>query len=352
MELNELLKFAKVRPWGTILMGKHVRCDGQGFIESDTCTRKLTCYSHIHLDHIKGFADSLKDSDTVLVSQETKELLVEWQGPWLKKKNNFKGINFHDPFKFQEETVTLLPSGHILGSAQILVESSGKKILYSGDFNMPNATIINDVDVLIIDSTHGESKYKSQSPPERQLDYLVKLVTEELNIQRPVIIHASKGKTQYLMHHLRNHIKNNIPFVSNLDNIALERAYAKFGMPCEEILDENSIDFLSLVKDNEPYVRFSSSFGPPIPCEIQNVRSIRVGNPPNYSVPNTNMFQINLSDHANYDGILQYVSKLNPQLVITDNSGRVFDQTAIHLSKQINEILGIESIPQGKPIKI
>ena len=350
--MNESLELAGVRPWGTIIMGEHVRCDGKGYVPSDTYARKLTCYSHIHSDHIEGFEDSLADSDKVLVSKETKELLVEWKGPWLKKKNNFIGKNFHDPIKFQEDTITLLSSGHILGSAQILVESNGKKILYSGDFNMPNATIVNDVDVLIIDSTHGESKYKSQSPPERQLDYLVKLVTEELNVQRPVIIHASKGKTQYIMHHLRNHIKNNIPFVSNSDDIALERAYAKFGMPCEELLDENSTDFYSLVKkDNEPYVRFSS----PVPTsedEIQNIRRIRIGTPPNYSRPDINKFQINLSDHANYDGILQYISKLNPQLVITDNSKRVSEHTAILLSKQIKEILGIESIPQGKPIKI
>lgn len=351
MELNELLKLAQVRPWGTILMGKHVRCDGKGQIESDTYERKLSCYSHIHKDHLVGFNDSLHDSDFVLVSQETRELLIEWKGSWLKKKSNFVGINFHEPFKFQEDVITLLPSGHILGSAQILVESNGKKILYSGDFNMPEAAIVGNVDVLIIDSTHGESKHKSRSPSERQLDYLVKLTIEELDLQRPVIIRASKGKRQYLMHHLRNNIRNNIIFASSLDDASLSRAYAKFGMPCGELIDENSANFQSLVKNNEPYVHFLSSSKLPTPSERQNIRTIQVGMPPDYAIPETNKYQINLSDHADYGGILQYVNRLNPELVITDNSGRVSEQTAIHLSKKIKDVLGIEAIPQGKSIK-
>ena len=109
-----------------------------------------------------------------MFSKETRELLIEWQGSDLAKRNNFKEVNFHESFEFRDDTITLLPSGHILGSAQVLVESNGKKILYSGDFNMPGATVTCNVDVLVIDSTHGEPKYKTQSPPERQLDYLVR----------------------------------------------------------------------------------------------------------------------------------------------------------------------------------
>lgn len=351
MASDELLGLAQVRPWGTILLGRHVRCDGRGQIESDITKRRLSCYSHIHADHLTGFQDSLHDSDVVLVSKETKELLIEWKGPWLKKKNNFIGIDFHEPIEFHGDVVTLLPSGHILGSAQVLVESSGKKILYSGDFNMPEATVVGNVDVLVIDSTHGESRYKTSPPPERQLDYLVRLTKEELNRQRPVIIRASKGKIQYLMHHLRNHVRINIPFVSNMDDAALAKAYTKFGMPCEELIDEESLDFQAMVKKNEPYIRFSPSTAAAIPYEMQGVRSIQVGLPTTYSNPTTNMYQISLSDHANYGGILEYISKLNPQLVITDNSGRVSEQTAVHLSETIRTVLGIDSVPQGKPIQ-
>ena len=351
MALDELLQLAKVRPWGTILLGRHVRCDGKGHVQSDITERKLSCYSHIHTDHLNGFRDALGDSDIVLVSKETRELLIEWQGPDLAKRNNFREVNFHEPFEFRGDIVTLLPSGHILGSAQVLVESNGKKILYSGDFNMPGATVVGNVDVLVIDSTHGEPKYKTPSPPERQMDYLVRLTNEELNRQRPVIIRASKGKIQYLMHHLRNHVRSNIQFVSNTDDAALARVYTKFGMPCGDLTDEQSRDFHTIEKENGPYVRFLPFPAAQLPCEMQGTRSIRVGCPPEYAKPDKNMFQIKLSDHADYDGILEYVSKLNPQLVITDNSTRVSEQTAIRLSEKIHAVLGIYSIPQGKPIQ-
>ena len=351
MALDELLQLAKVRPWGTILLGRHVRCDGKGHIPSDIIERKLSCYSHIHTDHLEGFRAALGDSDIVLVSKETRELLIELEGPDLEKRNNLIGIDFHEPYEFRGDIVTLLPSGHILGSAQVLVESGGKKILYSGDFNMPGATVVGNVDILVIDSTHGEPKHKTPSPPERQLDYLVRLTTEELNHQQPVVIRASRGKLQYLMHHLRNHVKTTIPFISNTDNIALAKVYAKFGMPCGEMTDEESMEFRTMVKGNEPYIFFLSSPIVPPQCETQGVRFIQVGISIHSSNQDTNRYMISLSDHADYGGILEYVSKLSPQLVITDNSERISKRTAVHLSENIQAVLGIDSVPQGKHIQ-
>ena len=82
------------------------------------------------------------------------------------------------------------------------------------------------------------------------------------------------------MHHLRNHVRSNIQFVSNTDDAALARVYAKFGMPCGDLTNDQSLDFYTIEKENGPYVRFLSSSVAQLPCEIQGVRSIRVGMPP------------------------------------------------------------------------
>ena len=354
METSELLQLAKVRPWGTILLGRHVRCDGSGVIEQDKA-RRLSCFTHIHTDHAKGFEDSLSDSEYVLVSMETKELLTATH-PELRKRSNLEGMNFCKPYEYKSDTITFLPAGHILGSAQVLVESDGKRILYSGDFNLPGATIIVGVYVLLIDSTHGEPTYKTQSSPERQLDYIVKLANNELRMGRPVIIHTARGKIQYLMHHLRNHLPATIPFVSNTTDVKLAKTYTKFGMPCEdpysELVVENTERFEMIKNNAEPYIYFMSSWRPSFNMsDSDETRTIHVGYPGSSSNPDKNVYKVDLSDHADYDGILEYVSRLNPQLVITDNSNRTTSkQTAVNLAGAIKSTLGIEALPQGKPL--
>ena len=71
---------------------------------------------------------------------------------------------FNETFQLGELEVTLLPAGHMLGSAQVLIHHPQKKetILYSGDFALsPNTTCTplsypdRSVDLLICESTFG-----------------------------------------------------------------------------------------------------------------------------------------------------------------------------------------------------
>lgn len=349
MKSDDLLDLAKIRPWGTVLLGRRVRCDGAGMVKEDVVNRRLSCYSHIHSDHVAGFHDSLQDSDSILVTKETRELLIQWKGSWLGRKSNLVGVDFHHAFEFGGDKITLLPSGHMLGSAQILVESNGLKALYSGDFNMPGATTIDKVDVLVLDPTHGEPTSYLHPHAERQLDYLVRLVSERTVKGLPVLVRAPKGKLQYLMHHMRNRLPGSITFVSDTDGVALAATYGKFAMPCGNIVNENSPAFYAMASvAGTPYVRFSSLHAPAPPCEPDKTRTIRVGTRPDYSQPDTDNYQISLSDHADYDGIMRYVSALSPQLVLVDNT-RVPGPVAASLAKGLRDRLGVEAVPQGLP---
>lgn len=345
---DELADFASVRPWGTVLLGKNVRCDGEAQTDLD---RKIACISHIHEDHTSGFKDSLSQCDAVISSKTTKELLTVLHGSmWLNNKNNFLGLDFHEPYKYKDETITLFPSGHILGSAQILVESDDKKILYSGDYNVPGAEIVKDVDILVLDSTHGDPVYNDNEPREKKMDQIIKLVTEEIDELRPVIIRSARGKLQFLMHILRSKVKEAIPFVAKEDDRRVAEVYSKNGMPMGELLRDESNEFDKILKRNEPYVRFFPSGGELLPCELQGTRSIRVGNPPEYSIELTNMFQVNLTDHASFDGVMEYVSAIEPSLVITDNSGRSRVLTSVTLATEIKNKFGIETLILPKPV--
>jgi len=74
---------------------------------------------------------------------------------------HFKPLSYHDK-QNRNITFTLLDAGHILGSAEVLIEADGKRILFTGDLGRNNLPIIRDpevpekVDILIMESTYGD----------------------------------------------------------------------------------------------------------------------------------------------------------------------------------------------------
>src|SRR6185503_13132984 len=57
------------------------------------------------------------------------------------------------------------PAGHVLGSAMLLVETEGQRLLYTGDFKLsPSATAAPAAppraDVLVMESTFGDPAYR------------------------------------------------------------------------------------------------------------------------------------------------------------------------------------------------
>ncbi len=83
--------------------------------------------SHAHADHVTiGSRD-------VYCTPYTAALIR-------KRHRNYPGIihqkNFSEPFEVNGITVTFIPAGHILGSAQVLLEKDNVRYLYTGDFKL------------------------------------------------------------------------------------------------------------------------------------------------------------------------------------------------------------------------
>jgi Cft2 family RNA processing exonuclease len=108
---------------------------------------------------------------------------------------------FHEPWREDEATVTLLPAGHILGSAMVLVESRGLRVLYTGDFRLRASATAERcepaaADVLVTECTFGEPRYRF---PERAgaIDDLCTFVEESLAQEAaPILVAYSLGKAQ------------------------------------------------------------------------------------------------------------------------------------------------------------
>ncbi len=126
----------------------------------------------------------------------------------------FVSVNYERPVQVLDGvTVTFRDAGHILGSAQVildLVENGGKfRWLFSGDVGRGGDDILRDpastanVDYLQIESTYGGREH---APRANTDETIRRLVSETLNQKGKVIIPAfSVGRTQqivYVLHQL------------------------------------------------------------------------------------------------------------------------------------------------------
>ena len=97
--------------------------------------------------------------------------------------------------------VTLVPAGHIIGSAQFLAESEHGRLLYSGDFKLrpgraAEVCAVPRADILIMETTFGLPKYRLP-PAEGVIADMVRFCRETLAAGAvPVLLGYSLGKAQ------------------------------------------------------------------------------------------------------------------------------------------------------------
>jgi Cft2 family RNA processing exonuclease len=101
--------------------------------------------------------------------------------------------------------LTLYPAGHCLGAAQVLIETGGLRICYTGDMKLrPNAAaetgVIVRCDLLIIESTFGEPRYVF--PPDAEIHRRLRAQLEEAYAEgeAPVVLGYALGKAQEALH--------------------------------------------------------------------------------------------------------------------------------------------------------
>jgi putative mRNA 3-end processing factor len=78
-------------------------------------------------------------------------------------------VAYDEPFFIREIKLTFIPAGHILGSAQILMEYGGTKYLYTGDYKLQPDVTCEPIawvtaDVLITESTFADPQILHPDP--------------------------------------------------------------------------------------------------------------------------------------------------------------------------------------------
>jgi putative mRNA 3-end processing factor len=141
--------------------GSGLCCPAAGFHIDPLRPVDKALITHAHSDHARA------GHRHVLATQETLDLMR------LRYGDGFAGstqaIGYGETVRFGEVAVTFHPAGHVLGSAQILVERAGLRIVASGDYkDQPDPTCAPFApvacDVFITEATFGLPVFRHGDP--------------------------------------------------------------------------------------------------------------------------------------------------------------------------------------------
>lgn len=269
--------------------------------------RELAFVSHAHSDHT-GF------HKRILCTPATARLIQVRLDADLR---SFETLTFGETRKFDGWSVTLIPAGHVLGSAQMLYEDHRGTLLYTGDFKLrkglsSEAAVTTHAETLIMETTYGLPHY--QFPPVQEtLAAIVKFCVEALEDgATPVLFGYALGKAQEILSALQ---------MANL-RVMLHAAIARIA----KVYEEFGVAF-------PPYVQFeaSASAGHVLICPpaangsrmLQFVRRPRTAALTGWAIDPGAVHRLQvdaafpLSDHADYNDLLRYVEAVHPQRVLT-----------------------------------
>jgi len=266
--------------------------------------------SHAHADHIGLHRE-------VILTEATARLMrARLQGEWIEHVLPYgRGCDFQGGGgRFR---LTLLPAGHVLGSAMPWVEADGGSLLYTGDFKLaPNVSAEpcdpRRADILVMETTFGRPHYRF--PPAAEVMRGVARFCQEAldHDETPVLLGYSLGKSQEILTHLA---QAGLPISLHSAAWKLTKVYESLGkvFPPHEKLEEEAPRGRVLICP--PSVMRSAT--------MRSLGKTRVAMLTGWAMDPGCRFQHHahaafpLSDHADYDELLEMVKRVNPKRVYT-----------------------------------
>ncbi len=259
----------------------------------------LSFVSHAHSDHAPS-----KVSGEVISTEETGELL----------SRHFSTLVYEQKFENLGVSFRLIPSGHMLGSSQVVIEN-GFKVIYTGDLHLEGGAtsgmgVVERCDILIIESTFGSPFYIL---PDRE--YVLGEIKDWIEdcFSRgdvPVLLGYSLGKAQEIIKLLSGDYK------LGLHRAVYEncRKYEALGvnLGSYELYSEN------IREEKEDRVLI---FPPAARNSLKgNFKKALLSG---WALHGATKFKFRvdeafaISDHSDFNGLVNYVEKASPQVIYT-----------------------------------
>jgi putative mRNA 3-end processing factor len=334
-----LLYEAGVSDRGAILLGESVACD------AFEATRSLHVVTHAHADHLVGLRRSLRNSKRVLMTKATRDLIGVVKTSLQLDHESVELLDYGRTIENDGERVTLVKADHILGAAQVLVENEeGKRVAYTGDFRVDGTKPLVDCDALVLEATYGSPSFKRSFKVDVR-ELLVSMVEKRLRYGT-VYVFGYHGKLQEVMQIL-HHADVSVPFVMPERVFHVSKVCEAHGMQlgCLALSTEN--EGKELLEGNLPCVAFyhmnaRRSVGRFLGSRIC-VSGWEFRSPCRQIGEREHL--IALSDHSDFNGLLEYVRLCKPKLVITDNYRVNHGAT---LAREITKHLDIPAVAMPK----
>lgn len=252
--------------------------------------------SHAHSDHVPSSIGG-----QVLVSKHTNSLI---------SKSETDPHDFDEKIKIGPLDLSILKSGHVLGSGQLLIEN-GMRVVYTGDLNLKGGATtekaaVPKCDVLIIEATYGHPRYnfpKREEVVKEIKDWTCDCLKKDLT---PVLLGYSLGKAQELT-----------KYMSKEFDVAVHKSIYHYNKKYEELgVDLGKYSLLeeqkSEVKIIPPTIKKSMKndghcFAFMSGWSLHNGAAQRYGAGRGFP----------LTDHCGFDELIEYVEGADPQIVYT-----------------------------------
>jgi putative mRNA 3-end processing factor len=330
----QLPLFAKamVTKRGAVLLGDNVACDAHHD------RRPLRVVTHAHADHLVGLRTSVKRCEKVLMTKATRDLIEVIEGPDALSGGNVKTLEYGKATRYGDERVTLVYADHIIGAAQVLVEEdNGKRVVYTGDFRLDGTPVL-ECDTLVVEATYGDPVCRRSFGVDVN-ELLVSMVERQLK-HGTVYVFGYHGKLQEVMQILHD-ADVMVPFVVPERVFNISKVCERHGMRLGCLTPSTQHEAREMLNENLPCVAFyhmnsrgTVGLGASRICvsgwEFSSACR-QIGDREHV---------VALSDHSDFDGLIEYVRRSKPKRVITDN----FRSNGESLAREINRRLRIRAV--------
>ena len=282
--------------------------------------------THAHSDHARP------NNKYILCSSETKDIMKLRYGD--KYCQSCQVVNYNESIKIKDVYVKVLPAGHILGSVQFLIQYHGHRLLISGDYKrrfdltcLPYE--VTNCHTFITEATFGLPIFK-HPPEKKEIQKLINSIKNNKDSTHLIGVYAL-GKCQRLISILRsigydktiylhgalfkiseyyNNKFNNMGIIKNVSSATPVSLKNNLILcPPSSLNDKWSQKFINIVKG------YASGW-------MQIRQRIKQKN---IEVP------LVISDHADWDEILQTVEDVVPEEVLVTH-GR--EEALVYFLKQ------------------
>ncbi|MBD5606881.1 MAG: MBL fold metallo-hydrolase [Candidatus Eremiobacteraeota bacterium] len=296
----------------------------------DSMRPRERCYiSHGHADHARAH-------DVVVTSTNNARVCRLRLGRRLAKPAGLFGEperaeiryethDFNAPWRIGDHELPLFSAGHVLGSAQLMIEGERGRFVYTGDFKLePSFTAeapeVKRCDTVLMECTYGRPQYVF--PPRAEVaGAMVAWARKALEDGAvPIFFAYSLGKAQEAMAILG---RGGVPLTTHGAIASMAAVYEEAGvdLPPYDRYDATTFDGASAL------VWPPSGRALPVAVRGRAVRTAAltgwvIGKGTNYRGGTDAGFP--LSDHADFPSLLRYVELTQPRKVLLNHGWRDF----------------------------